>query len=215
MAWGSLWHVVIGHSTRAVPGGKRGACAGAIRLSRLDMASLSSHQQGGITTAHSCDHGKHFTVHLFDDVGELRTDKPIWRNPNPSQTELALRIHGDDFWTIEWEAYRNHFLRATDGISFFNTSKSDLSLAVAAGCLLARRFLQCLRDDELPAQWAVGVKIVTSYSLELGILDVETLRWEMLLGGDEDDEPDNVYSIVATKGAICIDARVGAVMIIV
>ncbi|KAF2792955.1 HET-domain-containing protein [Melanomma pulvis-pyrius CBS 109.77] len=38
---------------------------------------------------------------------------------------------------------------------------------------------------------------MTTYSLELGILDLDGFSWELLLGEEEDECPDNTYSILA------------------
>ena len=149
---------------------------------------------------HSCHHCKGFVVHLFDGPGEGRTDTPIWHSPNPSQERLATNLYGDDFWTAEWAEYREYFFRRTNGISFLIVCKEDLKRFSADGCLLSRRFAQSLRDDELPRKYAIGMQMPTAYSIELRALDLEGMTSEMLLGGDDDEDPDNVYTVMANRG---------------
>ena len=149
---------------------------------------------------HTCFSCRKFVIHLFDELNQPPTDSSIWYGPNPSQTSLARRLYGDRFWTPEWTEYREYFFERTTGISFFDVSKEDLSRYSDQGCLLSRRFLQCIRDDELPQSYAIGAKMLRPYSVELCVVDLENLRWEMLLAGDDDEEPDNVYSVIVEKG---------------
>jgi len=53
-----------------------------------------------------------------------------------------------------------------------------------------------MKDDFRPDCFDIGAKRITSYSAELGMLDLENLTWEMLLGEEDDPCPDNTYSIL-------------------
>lgn len=161
--------------------------------------AATGHAERGISLPHSCNYCSTLKLHLFDRPAELRSETPIWDRPNPSQDWLASILYGDDFWSREWASYRETFYSATHGISFFD-NRSVIKGIEDGRCLLAQRFLRCLREDEVPENFCTGARILTAYSLELGIFDTENLRWEMLLGGEDDEEPDNVYTILTEKG---------------
>src|SRR5436305_983706 len=128
------------------------------------MAAPSDDQGRGVILPHSCHHCNTFIIHLFDERNELRTDIPIWHTPNSSLDGLAARLYGDDFWADEWAPYREDFYCATNGISIFAADRDELEGYSRDGCLLSRRFLECLREDELSERYAIGARIITSYS---------------------------------------------------
>ncbi|KAL1605277.1 hypothetical protein SLS60_004825 [Paraconiothyrium brasiliense] len=158
-------------------------------------------QQASFPTPHTCHHCSTFIIHLIDEsaVAEAR-DGQVSYPPNPSQERLALKLFGNDFWADEWTEYRNYFFQRTAGISFFDVSKTDLERFARQGCLLSRRYIESLRDDELPDRYAVGAMLVKghAWSVELCSVDLDNWRVETLLAeGDED--PENTYSMLAEE----------------
>ena len=152
--------------------------------------------------SHQCRHCALFVVHLYDAMGEERTDTPSWNAPNASQELLADNLFGNGSNFGEYIAQmRADFFRRTNGISFFPASLENLRWYSSDGCLLAQHLLRCLtKDDFLPDRFVVGARILTAYSLEFGILDLENLAWETLLGDEDDQLPDNVYTMIAAPG---------------
>lgn len=167
-------------------------------LSHVNMAAQSS-SPPSFPRPHTCRHCSTFVIHLWDEVQPNDTAYPL--PPNASQEQLASRLFGDDFWTEEWTEYREYFFRRTAGISFFNASKDELEQFANDGCLLSQRYVDSLRGQELPDNYALGVMVVKEHGwkLELRILDLEDLRSEMILA-EEDEEPDNIYSMLAQEG---------------
>lgn len=159
--------------------------------------------QTSFPTPHSCRHCAKFGIHLPDVSDEAQAGvKGIAHPPNPSQKRLAVQLFGSDFWTEEWTEYRDYFLQRTAGISFFDATKGDLERFAGDGCLLSQRFVASL-GDELPQRHALGAKVIksTHWSIELCMVDLDNLRWEVLLA-EEDEEPDNTYSLLAQEGKL-------------
>ncbi|KAJ4295421.1 hypothetical protein N0V90_007433 [Kalmusia sp. IMI 367209] len=165
-----------------------------------------SPQQPSFPPPHTCHRCSSFVIYLPDDSNEPPhiEDKPISFSPNPSQIRLALQLYGDDFWTAPWTEYRNYFFERTHGISFLNAGKEELEQWSEDECLLSKRFLTCLAGDEEGNEgYAIGAMVMKSsaWTVELCKVDLENLRWELLLGGEEEEDPGNVYSILAEGGS--------------
>ncbi|CAO2653535.1 Nn.00g029460.m01.CDS01 [Neocucurbitaria sp. VM-36] len=166
-----------------------------LALHILNMAD--NYTKSELPSSHHCHHCSKFIVYLFDKIPERRVEKSTWHQPNPSQDRLASRLYGDDPKTREWSFECREFYRTTNGISFFDTCLEDLKSAIE--CALSRHLVRCLtKDDDIPKRYAIGVDITTSYSLEFGIYDLDQQRWESLLGPEDDVEPDNTYTIMAS-----------------
>ena len=158
----------------------------------------------GVSPPHSCSHCRAFTIYLFDKPAAEPGDRPTWFQPNASQDALAARLFGqhpppdlDD-----WDDRRGEFYRVTNGISFFDASLHELDAASRDGCALCRRIARCLpHADDRPESFAIGAKVLTEYSVAWGILDLDALRWEDLLGVDTEVVDDNVFSLLAFPGA--------------
>ena len=164
--------------------------------------ATSSPQQPSFPTSHTCRHCSNFIIHLFDDPHEAQADAEfLLPPPNSSQERLAQQLFGNDFWAEEHTEYRNYFFQRTAGISFLDASKADLERFANDACLLSQRVIECLREDELPEKYALGVMLMKEHgwSVEMRIVDLEDLRSEMLLA-EEDEEPDNIYSVLAEEG---------------
>ncbi|KAF2446809.1 HET-domain-containing protein [Karstenula rhodostoma CBS 690.94] len=158
--------------------------------------------QPNFPTPHTCRHCSTFVIHLPDVSNEGQAGvECIAHPPNPSQERLAVQLFGNNFWTEEWTEYRNYFLQRTAGISFFDATEDDLKQFARDGCLLSQRCVASL-GDELPDKYALGAMVLKSsrWSIELCKVDLEDLRCEMLLA-EEDEEPDNTYSLLAREGS--------------
>ncbi|KAK7189182.1 HET-domain-containing protein [Paraphaeosphaeria sporulosa] len=164
--------------------------------------ATSNPTQASFPKPHACRHCSTFVVHLPDVSGEDAGGAECITHPtNPSQKRLAVQLFSEDFWTEEWAEYRNYFFQRTSGISFFDATKNDLERFASDGCLLAQRYVASL-GDELPEKYAIGARVLKAshWSVELGRVDLEDLRWEMLLA-EEEEEPDNTYSLLAREGS--------------
>lgn len=149
-------------------------------------------------TPHSCQYCSKFTVHLFDRISERRNVKPIWDQPNTSQHRVASLLFGENLKSVELDYEYKEFYRTSHGISFFDTDVNELKVFAKAGCILSDHLVKCLtKDDFLPAHYALGIHMSTAYSLEFIVYDLQNLSWETLLGPEDDEEPDNVYTILA------------------
>lgn len=154
-----------------------------------------------MTTPHSCPNCSKFTVHLFDRISERRNTKPVWDHPNASQRQQARLLFGEYVPSLEYHYEYKEFFRTSDGISFFDTDIDELKSFAEAGCALSYHLVRCLtKDDSPPASYALGVHMSTSYSLEFLVYDFQNWSWETLLGPEDDEEPDNVYTILAPSG---------------
>ena len=128
---------------------------------------------------------------------EVHTSKLIWHSPNPSQGALVTKYFGIDLFAAEVTADARELYRRIDGISFFDATLDDLETFSQDNCKFSRHILRCLMKDNFrPDCFAMGAKRVTSYNAELGMLDLENLTWEMLLGEEDNPCPDNTYLIL-------------------
>lgn len=157
--------------------------------------------QSSFPAPHTCHHCSNFVLYLTYVFDEAQANADYTAHPpNPSQEQLAGQLFGDDFLTEEWTDYRNYFFERTALFSFFDATKEDLERFARDGCLLSQRYVASF-GDELPERCAFGAMVQRTdhRSIELGRLDLDDLRWEMLLAED-DEEPDNTCCLVAPKG---------------
>jgi hypothetical protein len=155
----------------------------------------------GVSPPHSCRHCQRFIIHLYDKPAPNRYDKPGWSEPNHSQLALAAKIFGTSHESEEIEAQREEFCLVTNGISLFDASLDDLARYSKDGCIFFNHFWQCMaKDDDYPSKFVIGARILTEYNLEFGFLDLDLLLWESLLGREDDECPDNTYTMLSIPG---------------
>lgn len=185
----------------------KGGVRGSMNLTSLPskcLIKMLNPRKAGVYTPHSCHHCKAFVIYLYDEEGFARSDLPKWHRPNPSQNQLAQRVYGDIFWSREWYSHRLDFFSGSSGVSFFGLFLHELDSLSRNGCLLARRFIQCLPDNkELGDNHAAGIRFQNPYSVKLGTFDLKRLRWKYLTSSDDVPGLENWYILLAEKGSHC------------